>query len=94
VNISISLTPDLVGLIESKVASGRYKSTSEVVGEALRLMERTDRMEAERLTELQDAWREGVESGDAGPLDFAEIRDAARHRLAGFGKAPSGDGTA
>ena len=81
-NISISLTPELLGLIKAKVDSGRYTSTSEVVREALRLLERADRLEAERLADLRRAWQEGVDSGDAGPLDFAELRAAARHELA------------
>jgi antitoxin ParD1/3/4 len=81
-NISISLTPELVNLIKSKVASGRYTSTSEVVREALRLLERADQREAERLDALRREWNEGVGSGDAGLLDFDELRTAAREGLA------------
>jgi antitoxin ParD1/3/4 len=81
-NISISLTPELMGLIKAKVDSGRYTSTSEVVREALRLLERADRLEAERTEGLRRAWQEGIASGDVGPLDFAELRDAARRELA------------
>jgi antitoxin ParD1/3/4 len=77
-NISISLTPELVGLIKTKVESGRYTSTSEVVREALRLLERTD----ERDARLRQAWNDGVASGDAGPLDFADLKAQARHKLA------------
>ncbi len=82
-NISISLTPELVGLIKAKVKSGRYTSTSEVVREALRLLERADRLEAEHVQSLRQAWQEGVDSGDAGPLDFADLRATARRE---FGK--------
>jgi antitoxin ParD1/3/4 len=81
-NISISLTPELLGFVKAKVESGRYTSTSEVVREALRLLERSDHLEADRIDGLRRAWQEGVESGDAGPLDFAELRDAARRELA------------
>lgn len=81
-NISISLTAELIGLIKAKVKSGRYTSTSEVVREALLLLERTDRLESERTERLRRAWQEGIESGDAGPLDFAELREAARRELA------------
>lgn len=80
-NVSVSLTPELMGLIKAKVDSGRYASTSEVVREALRLLERADRLEQER-AELRGAWQQGAESGDAGELDFAELRDAARRELA------------
>ncbi len=81
-NISISLTPELIGLIKAKVQSGRYTSTSEVVREALRLLERADRQEAERVKALRRAWKEGIDSGDAGELDFAGLREAAKRELA------------
>lgn len=81
-NISISLTPELVGMIKAKVEGGRYSSTSEVVREALRLLERIDRREMEQTERFREAWNEGIESGDAGPLDFAELKKAARLELA------------
>ena len=81
-NISISLPPELITLIKSKVDSGRYSSTSEVVREALRLLERSDQQQAERLKGLRRAWREGLDSGDAGELDFAELRRAAQREQA------------
>jgi antitoxin ParD1/3/4 len=80
-NISISLTPELIGLIRAKVESGRYTSTSEVVREALRLLERADRLAADRAEALRQSWREGAESDDAGPLDWSELRAAAREEL-------------
>jgi antitoxin ParD1/3/4 len=78
-NISVSLTPELIDLIKAKVDSGRYTSTSEVVREALRLLERADQQEIERIKGLRHAWKEGIESGNAGELDFAKLRRAA-HR--------------
>ncbi len=81
-NISISLTPELVGFIKAKVESGRYTSTSEVIREALRLLERAERLESGQATALQNAWNEGIASGDAGLLDFAEVRRAAQSKLA------------
>ncbi len=81
-NVSISLTPELVELIRKKVASGRYTSTSEVVREALRLLERSDQHEAERTEALRQDWSEGVGSEDAGLLNFDELRLTARKQLA------------
>lgn len=81
-NISISLTPELVGMMKAKVESGRYTSTSEVVREALRLLERADEREAEERARLRRAWAEGIESDDAGLLDFADLKAEARRRLA------------
>ncbi|HWK47868.1 MAG TPA: type II toxin-antitoxin system ParD family antitoxin [Stellaceae bacterium] len=80
-NISISLTPELVGLIKAKVESGRYTSTSEVVREALRLLERNDEREMQTRARLREAWDDGLASGDAGPIDFAELKAQARKRL-------------
>ena len=80
-NISISLTPELLGLIKAKVDSGRYTSTSEVVREALRLLERSDQLESDRAEELRRAWQAGIDSGDGGALDFAELREVARQEL-------------
>jgi antitoxin ParD1/3/4 len=80
-NISISLTPELLGLVKAKVESGRYTSTSEVIREALRLLERADQLESERIAQMRQAWREGIESGDAGPMDFAQLRRDARREL-------------
>ncbi len=81
-NISISLTPELVGLIKAKVECGRYTSTSEVVREALRLLERSDERESGARSRLRQAWDAGIASGDAGPLDFADLRAEASQMLA------------
>ncbi|RLI76905.1 type II toxin-antitoxin system ParD family antitoxin [Archaeoglobales archaeon] len=40
--MSVELTPELVEYIESKVRTGRYKSRSEVVREAIRMMIKSD----------------------------------------------------
>jgi antitoxin ParD1/3/4 len=80
-NISVSLTPELINLIKAKVESGRYTSTSEVVREALRLLERADQQETERLEMLRRAWREGIHSGDAGELEFADLRRVAKREI-------------
>lgn len=41
--MNVSLTPELERFVTSKVASGLYNSSSEVVREALRLLEEHDR---------------------------------------------------
>jgi antitoxin ParD1/3/4 len=42
--MNVSLTPHLEKLVSQKVASGLYNSASEVIREALRLLEEQDRM--------------------------------------------------
>ena len=43
---NVSLTPELEQLVQRKVQSGRYTSASEVIREALRLMEERDQVQA------------------------------------------------
>ena len=59
--MNVSLTPELETLIHRKVTNGRYTSASEVVREALRLMEERDQVQ-----ELYKAsMREKIEAGMA-----------------------------
>jgi antitoxin ParD1/3/4 len=81
-NMNVSLTEELANFVKAKVSAGRYASSSEVVREALRLMEKVERQEAEKLGLLQQAWREGVDSGEADAVDFAALKREARARLA------------
>ena len=46
---NVSLTPELEALVDSKVASGRYRSASEVVRAALRLLDERERRMERRL---------------------------------------------
>ncbi len=48
--MNVSLTPELDKLVAAKVRSGRYNSASEVVREALRLLEEHDKARATQLT--------------------------------------------
>ena len=41
--ISVNLTSDLAGFVKEQTRSGKYTSASEVVQEALRLLEAADR---------------------------------------------------
>ena len=81
-NITVSLTPELNELVNAKVQSGRYTSVSEVMRDALRMLERADKSEADEIEYLRKAWDEGKASGRAGPLDMEKIRREGRTRLA------------
>jgi antitoxin ParD1/3/4 len=81
-NMNVSLTEELANFVKAKVSGGRYGSSSEVVREALRLMEKAEQQEAEKLNLLRQAWKEGIDSGDAGEMDFAALKQEARARLA------------
>ena len=49
---NVSLTPEIEAFIDGRVASGRYRSASEVVRAALRLLEEDERRREVR----QTAW--------------------------------------
>jgi antitoxin ParD1/3/4 len=80
--INVNLTPELEGLIRQKVSSGRYNSASEVVREALRLMEAEDQLRAAKLAQLRHDIQEGMQSGPARPWNVAEMKREGRKRLA------------
>jgi len=50
--MNVSLTPELEQFVSAKVGSGRYNSASEVVREALRLLEEHDSARAAQMTEF------------------------------------------
>jgi len=50
--MNVSLTPELEKFVSAKVSAGRYNSASEVVREALRLLEESDRVRAHQLKEF------------------------------------------
>ncbi len=69
-NINVNLTPYFKEFVEAKLGSGRYNNVSEVVREALRLMEERDQIHAAKLRAAID---EGENGGDAIPLDMERI---------------------
>jgi antitoxin ParD1/3/4 len=64
--MNVSLTPALEKLVQAKVRTGRYNSASEVVREALRLLEQHDRLRTIHLQELRYRIDEGLTSLDRG----------------------------
>ena len=76
--MNINLTPQLEEIIRQKVNSGSYNSASEVVREALRLMEHEDRIRAVQLQRLRQDIEEGFNSGPAIPFDPGELKRIAR----------------
>ena len=64
--MNVSLTPELEKLVQAKVRTGRYNSASEVVREALRLLEQHDSLRAIHLKELRSRIDDGLASLDRG----------------------------
>jgi len=85
--MNVSLTPELERLVEEKVESGEYKSASEVVRHALRLLSRDDQEHQAKLSALRSAIDAGIaeiERGEAipGPIAVEQARSEFR-RLTG-----------
>lgn len=59
--MNVSLTPKLEELVNQKVSSGLYNSASEVVRDALRLLEERDRLREMRMEELRREVAIGLE---------------------------------
>lgn len=81
--MNVSLTPELEQLIHKKVETGLYLSASEVVREALRLLEERDKLQAWKLEEMRKAIQIGIDQANGGelldgPSVFEKLRKKAR----------------
>jgi antitoxin ParD1/3/4 len=73
--MNVSLTPELEKFVSAKVGSGRYNSASEVVREALRLLEEHDSARSAQLSEFNAELRRRLDSLDRGEtVDPSEVR--------------------
>ncbi len=80
--MNVNLTPQLEDMVRQKVASGLYTSASEVIREALRLLDDQDRLRAARFEQLRTDIQEGLDSGPATPWTPDEIKREGRKRRA------------
>jgi len=80
--MNINLTPQLEEIVRQKVSSGLYNSASEVIREALRIMEAQDQLRTIKLERLRQDIRDGMESGPATPWNVAEMKRVGRKQLA------------
>ena len=69
--------------VKALVESGRYNSVSEVIRSGLRLLEAEEKVSQLRLGQLQAELQKGLDSGDAGTLNFSDIKAKARARQTG-----------
>ena len=85
--MNVSLTPELEGFVKDLAESGRYRSASEVVRAAVRLLQEHEAERTARLRALQHRIETGVEElerGEGRPADevFEEILKALRSEAA------------
>jgi antitoxin ParD1/3/4 len=79
--MNVSLTPQLEKLVQDRVKSGRYTSASEVIREALRLLETHDRAIDQGLAQLRadvDAGLRQLDEGQASPFDQVAVERVKR----------------
>ena len=69
---SVALGEHFTGFINSQIETGRYKSTSEVMRAALRLMEDNEA----RKIQLRQAIQDGLDSGRAEPFDLRSLLES------------------
>jgi antitoxin ParD1/3/4 len=83
--MNVNLTPQLEEMVREKVNSGLYTSASEVVREALRLMNEQDSLRATKLSQLRQDIRAGLQSGRSAAWspDAVKRRGRARHLAKG-----------
>lgn len=77
---SYNLGPRYEALVRELVSSGRYANASEVVRDAMRLMEEREEIRNSRLDAMRQAVREGVESGPGIPAEEVFDRIEGRWR--------------
>ena len=81
--MNVSLTPELEEIVAQRVSSGLYASASEVIREALRLLEERDRLE--RLRHDVSLGLQQLDQGRSRPFDegaVKRIKRQGRRRLA------------
>jgi antitoxin ParD1/3/4 len=81
--VNISLTPELDAFLQSRVKSGRYQTTSEVVREALRLLEHQEKEREASLKQLKAKLARGAAQAERGELlDGEEVFEELRELIA------------
>ena len=79
--MNIFLTPKLEGFVKAKVKTGDYNNASEVIREALRVLQERETDRKVRLGALRKLIRDGEESGKPIPWDPEAIKEKARTRV-------------
>ena len=76
-NTSFSLDEHYSAFIDGEIAAGRYRSASDVIRSALRLLEDRET----QLRALRDALEAGELSGSSTPFDFDAFLDRKRAQV-------------
>ena len=83
--MTVTLTPEMEQLVTKQVQSGFYSSPSEVILQALQLLNEQEQLRAIRQEELRKEIAIGIAQADRGevsPLDMEEIKAEGRRLFA------------
>ena len=78
--LSITLPPELAKMVRDKVKSGTYSSNSEVIREALRLLQTQETFQAEKLAALKEKVERSIKSGGLS-IDAKDVFDGLEKRI-------------
>lgn len=80
--VNVSITPELDAFLQSCVKSGRYQTTSDVVREALRLLERQEQDREQSVHLLKAKLERGAAQAERGELlDGGEVFEELREMI-------------
>lgn len=77
----MALTGEQIAALKAAAEQGECATPSEIVREAVPDRQMKRELRQEEIRHLRRLWDEGIASGSAGKLDFAELRREARRRL-------------
>lgn len=82
-SMNVSLTPELAAFVERQVASGRYRSASEVVRQGLRELQEREEWKAEVRAKIEEGLR-SLERGEGVPAErvWADLDEKLQRALA------------
>ena len=78
--MNVSLTPKLEGYVKAKVKSGDYNNASEVIREALRLLQQEEAVREGKMARLRKALQAGLDSPDVEDFDMKKVIKRLRAR--------------
>lgn len=81
IGMNISLTPKLESFVKAKVKTGDYNNASEVIREALRVLQEKEEDRKIQVRALKRFIREGEDSGAPVAWNPEAIKDKARARV-------------
>jgi antitoxin ParD1/3/4 len=79
--MNVSLPVDMVDFVEREVAEGGYASSSEVVRDALRLLQHDKALEQEKLAILRREIQIGWDEAEAGRFSSKTVQEIAEEVL-------------